>query len=411
MSNDEENKIIDPEYVRRIREGLVPDKIRFDCHFYTGYKPCGKNDLCEGCEHYAPQGRRILIIKLGALGDVLRTTPLLRALHARHRPCHITWVANPEGRALFAGNGLVDRVMTFEPRHLLILEAEAFDDLYCLDKDAEAIALAMKAKAARKLGFAMSPAGTPTIFNDEALYALQLALNDPLKFFHNQKTYQEIIFEAIGLQYNGEEYVLAPTPRARAHAEIVAARAGFEPAARLIGVNTGCGSVFLTKQWTIEGFCDLIGRVAAEHPDAQCVLMGGEREREFNAEIMRRLAPLTRPAAGRRHARLVDSGCDNTLEQFIGIVDLCPIVVSSDSLAMHIAIGLGKAVVAFFGPTCAQEIDLYGRGRKVVTDFSCSPCYLKTCDKDPTCMQAMPGSEIYAALRSLLDSAVSPQQS
>lgn len=409
MSNDDQHKLINPAYVQRIREGLVPDKIRFDCRHYTGYKPCGKNDVCEGCEQYAPQGRRIAIIKLGALGDVLRTTPLLRALHARHQPCHVTWVTNPAARALFTGNQFVDRVLTFEPRHLLVLQSESFDDLFCLDKDAEAIALAMQMTANRKMGFSMSAAGTPSIFNDEALYALQLALSDPLKFFYNQKTYQEIIFEAAGFKYSGEEYVLTPTPAALVYAEAAAARAGFDPAARRVGINTGCGSVFLTKQWTVDGFCDLIGRIAAGQPEAQCVLLGGEREREFNAEIMRRMEPLTWPDKGRDYARLVDSGCDNTLEQFIGIVDLCGVVVSSDSLAMHIAIGLGKKVAAFFGPTCAQEIDLYGRGVKIITDFSCSPCYLKTCDKNPTCMQAMTGAEVYDALRALLTDEPAPR--
>ncbi|MCX7766040.1 MAG: hypothetical protein N2246_04970, partial [Candidatus Sumerlaeia bacterium] len=51
--------------------------IKFDCKYYLGYKPCGKSLMCEGCQYYAPMGKRILIIKLGAMGDVLRTTPLL----------------------------------------------------------------------------------------------------------------------------------------------------------------------------------------------------------------------------------------------------------------------------------------------------------------------------------------------
>ena len=65
---------------------------------------------------------------------------------------------------------------------------------------------------------------------------------------------------------------------------------------------------------------------------------------------------------------------------------------------MHIAIALKKHVVAFFGPTCEQEIDLYGRGEKIVTDYSCSPCYLKKCNIDPTCMEAMKSSTVINAI-------------
>ncbi|GAB4312531.1 MAG: glycosyltransferase family 9 protein [Candidatus Sumerlaeia bacterium] len=394
----------DPGYIQWVRETLVPDKIRFDCRYYTGYKPCGKADVCEGCALYTPQGRRILIIKLGALGDVLRTTPLLRALRASGKPCHITWVTNPEAEPLFLGQTWVDRVMTFDPRHLLILEQERFDLLLSLDKDAEALALAMSVQAGEKRGFALSSWGTPTVFNDEAVYALQLALNDPLKFYHNQKTYQEVIFDACGFTYHGEEYVLGPTDAARAHAAEVARRAGIAAGTILIGINTGCGSVFLTKQWTVEGFCELIERIIENFPGVQCLLLGGPRERDFNEEILRRLTPLRQPTAGRPYPALADAGCGNTLEQFIGIVDMCPVVVSSDSLAMHLAIGLGKHVVVFFGPTCAQEIDLYGRGAKIVTDFECSPCYLKTCDKNPTCMQALTAESLLGALHPILTS-------
>ena len=54
----------------------------YDCRHFLGHKPCIFRRECDGCPHYAPFGKRILIIKLAALGDVLRTTPLLRGLQA-----------------------------------------------------------------------------------------------------------------------------------------------------------------------------------------------------------------------------------------------------------------------------------------------------------------------------------------
>ena len=50
-------------------------------------------------------------------------------------------------------------------------------------------------------------------------------------------------------------------------------------------------------------------------------------------------------------------------------MNACDIVVSGDSLGMHMAIGLKKWVVAWFGPTCHQEIDLYDRGAKFLLRF------------------------------------------
>jgi heptosyltransferase-2 len=61
------------------------------------------------------------------------------------------------------------------------------------------------------------------------------------------------------------------------------------------------------------------------------------------------------------------------------------LVFSGDSLGMHMAIGLKKWVVAWFGPSCEQEIDLYGRGRKIMTKAPCSPCWRRVCEKPVMC--------------------------
>src|SRR6185437_6089748 len=60
-------------------------------------------------------------------------------------------------------------------------------------------------------------------------------------------------------------------------------------------------------------------------------------------------------------------------------------VFSGDSLGMHMAIGLKKWVVAWFGPTCPQEIELYGRGRKILTQAPCSPCWKRVCQQEKMC--------------------------
>jgi heptosyltransferase II len=66
---------------------------------------------------------------------------------------------------------------------------------------------------------------------------------------------------------------------------------------------------------------------------------------------------------------------------------------------MHIAIALKKQVVAWFGPTCAHEIELYGRGEKIVSDFSCSPCWNRNCNKQVKCNDALDLSQIIQSIQ------------
>ncbi len=167
---------------------------------------------------------------------------------------------------------------------------------------------------------------------------------------------------------------------------------GLKPGSYCIGLNTGAGEVFANKAWTLEGFLELIRRLK-EEPQAELLLLGGPAEREKNREILK--------GAGKR---VIDTGCDNTLGQFAALVNLCDLVVTGDTTALHIAIGLRKNVVAIFGPTCAPEIELYGRGAKVRTPLSCAPCYRRSCEISPSCMEAIPVDEVMEKIRPWLPS-------
>jgi hypothetical protein len=103
------------------------DEIRYDCRYYTGYRPCRRAESCVGCTEYAPGGTRILIVKLGALGDVLRTTALLPALRSAYDPCTITWLTRESALPLLAHNPMIDRLVALRMDDVLGLEAVDFD--------------------------------------------------------------------------------------------------------------------------------------------------------------------------------------------------------------------------------------------------------------------------------------------
>ena len=70
--------------------------------------------------------------------------------------------------------------------------------------------------------------------------------------------------------------------------------------------------------------------------------------------------------------RAVDAGPDNDLPTFSALVGLCDLLLTSDSLALHIGLAMDVPMVSFFAPTSAAEIELYGLGEKVI---STSPDY------------------------------------
>jgi ADP-heptose:LPS heptosyltransferase len=365
--------------------------VHYDCRYFVGHKPCRFKRACDGCPHYGPCGVRILILKLAALGDVLRTTPLLRGLRRAYPHCHVTWITEPNVLPMLEGIEEIDRLLPYDLETILRLEVETFDQFYCFDKEAKATALAMKVHAKRKIGFGMSEFGNVMPLNKESEYTFELGINDPLKFRANTKTYPELVFECAGLPYpEPQEYVFPDFSKDIEEAGRFLKASGIAEDDLKIGLNTGAGDIFATKKWTEEGYIQLADRLS-EELGARVLLLGGPGEVERNARI-----------ATAARSPVVDTGTDNSIRRFAGIVGNCSLMVTGDTLAMHIAIGLKVRVVVLLGPTCHQEIELYGRGAKIISDFECSPCYLSVCPKDVSCMQATPSSVVFEAIRKII---------
>lgn len=364
--------------------------VHHDCRHYTGYRPCGVSPRCEGCEQWDPATPRILIIKLAAMGDVLRTTPVLAAIRREWPRAHVTWLTQPESRPLLRGHRLIDRLLPWCLDSVLLVETIEYDLLFNFEKDLAALALGERVPARERRGFRLSSAGTVGIADARAGYALRLGLDDELKYRRNTLCHQQITCEMVGLAWGGELYIHEPSPEALAKRDAFLAE---HPALRgkaTVGIHVGCGPGFPTKQWHPDNIVDLVRRLG-ERPDVATLLLGGERERAVFGHVLERCRGL-----------VIDTGCDNTLDEFQGLLLACDAVVSSDSLPMHLATALGRGVVALFGPTSAREVELGPLGEKVVTDFQCSPCYLKSCDRDPLCMEAMGADAVLKALDRVL---------
>jgi heptosyltransferase-2 len=359
-----------------------------DCRHFVGDRPCVFRRECPGCPEYSPQGRRVLVLKIGALGDVLRTTPILRPLTSAG-PVHVTWVTGPASAPLLRDHPRIDRLLVpgFETSERLA--AESFDLVLSIDKDPYPTALATRVRAGEKRGFGRDAAGALVPLHPSARYAYDLGLSDELKFHGNRKTYQEITAELCGLAWAGDEYDVPAAAGARRAGE-EALRAAGTPAegGPVVGLNTGAGGVFANKAWTEEGYAELARRLAAE--GCRAVLLGG-------AEEAARTARIAAMAAG----AATDAG-RHSLRDFAGVVAACDLVVTGDTLGMHLAIAARVPVVVLFGSTCPQEIELYGRGEKVVTDIDCHPCYRRTCDIHPSCQERIAADTVHAAVQRVL---------
>ena len=102
-------------------------------------------------------------------------------------------------------------------------------------------------------------------------------------------------------------------------------------------------------------------------------------------------------------APVFDGGNHNSYGRFAALIDQCSVVVTSDSLAVHVTAARKKPAVVLFGPTSSAEIELYGRGSKITPPgLDCLCCYLPECDKAPHCQALIEPETVLAAVQQWL---------
>jgi len=362
---------------------IMLNSLKTDCRHFRGDVPCTPHKKhgvhCidatgAPCEFYDPVGKEILIIKLGAIGDVIRTTPLLHALKRHHPDARITWLTHtPE----IVPRASVDRILGFSLASITYLRSVHFDIIYNLDKDPEACALCAQLSGTTKRGYTLKK-GIPCPLDGTGEQKYLTGLFDDVSKA-NTKSYPEEIFEISGFTFAGERYIL-DRPATAASWKLNHKRP-------VIGLNTGCGGRWTSRLWADKNWIALAR--ALKQKGYEVVLLGGEQEHSKNSRLA-------------RSARVKYFG-HFPLPEFMDLVDHCDLVVTGVTMAMHITIGLGKKIVLINNIFNRHEFELYGLGIIVEPERACRCFYKPVCtNAEYRCMEHLRVSQVFDACTSLL---------
>jgi len=361
---------------------LTVKDLKTDCRHFRADLPCKPHKQhgvhcidAQGntCSYYDPTDKRILIIKLGAIGDVIRTTPLLRKLKEVEPHAEIWWLTHtPE----VLPKEWIDVLLPFTPQSYATLQATAFDTIYCLDKDRDACALNLTLSARVKKGYTLADGKCVPIDADAEHKYLTGVFDDISKA--NVKSYQEEIFEICGFRFSGEENIMPP---------VDGYRWKLPKKKVIVGLNTGCGGRWTSRLWADKNWISLAKKL--KKAGFVPLLLGGEQEHEKNKKLAK--------ASGALYLGHFP------LKQFISEVDQCDLVVTAVTMAMHLTIGLRKKIVLFNNIFNKHEFELYGRGEILEPDFDCDCYYAPVCPND--CMQYLSVERVFDACCRLLKAA------
>lgn len=352
-----------------------------DCKFFRGDVPCQPHKkfgaLCSDCSYYIPRENIILIIKLGAIGDVIRTTPLLYRIFQEHPLSAVWWLTlTPE-----VVPSSVDNILPLNLESILLLQATEFYKVINLDKDPYACALTKTLKAKEKFGFTLEN-GKPAPVNNLSYHKFLTGIFDPVNQ-QNTKSYLQEIFEIAGWEYNGEEYILDVDDLERWNIP------NYDKP--IVGLNTGCGERWTSRLWPDHCWIELIQLL--QENNYFPMLLGGRAEDEKN----QRLSKIT-GAYYPGHF---------PLKNFISLVNQCSLVVTAVTMALHIAIGLKKRVVLFNNIFNRHEFDLFGRGVIIEPQRPCKCFFSPKCvNPEYFCMDYIFPSKVMEEIKNLLQNKI-----
>jgi len=356
--------------------------VKFDCRHFRNDIPCKPNKLmgkkCT-CDEYIPVSHQILIIKLGALGDVIRSTALLVRYRKLYPNAHITWITHSPD--ILPHDGSIDLIGKFEYKTILPILNKQYDIAINLDNDKEACTLLSEVQSKKKYGFTWS-SGHIAGCNAAADCKLVTGFFDD-KSKANTKSYPQEIFDICELDFQKEEPVL------NVNLVLVEKWKSLNDKSngkKIIGLNTGCGPRWLTRLWADENWEKLVFEL--EKKDYFPVLLGGLDEDNKNKAFVK--------ATGAYYPGT------HSLEEFIAITANCDLIVTAVSMMMHIAIGLKRPLVLFNNIFNKHEFEMYGRGIIVEPTSGCDCYYGNTCTREHHCMLDLPVDKVFEAIKKLI---------
>lgn len=297
----------------------------------------------------------VLIVKLGATGDVVRTTPLLSRL-----PGRVTWLTAVKNAVLLVNLKDDLRCVTWESRREV--RDISYDLVINLEDDLDTAQFLFGIKSKQWFGAYAGPENRVQYTEDSRRW-FDLSListhgrpeADRLKL-RNRHTYQELVFEGLGWKFRGEKYML-PEP-------VDAGLAGD------VAIAPEAGPVWPMKNWAY--YDELKQRL-----ESQGLIVN----------VLPRRASLLEHLADVRNHRCL---------------------VCGDSLPMHMALGTATPCVTLFTCTSPWEIHSYGTQRKIVSPLLEEFFYKRDFDRRAT--TAIGLDEVWGAVSGELEASRSPVQ-
>jgi len=332
----------------------------------------------------APQ--RILIVLLGAIGDVTRALPLLTRLRRAYPKAHIAWAVEPAAAPLLDDHPALNEVLLYRRTRgslaflpfLRDIRRRRFDLVLDLQRHAKSGLVSRWSGAPLRLGFHRKNSKEGNwLFNTHTIAPVpdfSLKLGQYLKFA-----------DALGLPDDGVHFELRLRKEEEQQVE-----------ARLAETARPFAAFFLGSRWSSRFWFPQatakVARTLIQEYGMGVVLLGGQSEAAFAQEVSKAVGGGVTNLSGQ-----------TTLRDLIGIFTRARLALGPDSGPMHLAAATGTPVISLWGATSPMRSAPWGSEALVLQGpAACSPCYVRHCQIGRACMQRIRPEQVLEVARRVL---------
>jgi lipopolysaccharide heptosyltransferase II len=325
--------------------------------------------------------KRILIIKITAIGDVILSVPSIKAIRNNFPDAFISVLVGVESRRVLKKCPYIDEIILYDRKGKdrgfkglikisSIVRKKAFDISIDLQNNRASHLIAWIGSVPRRFGYSNRKLG--------------FLVNNKLKYLNigaGPVEEQFRILKKAGINTAGASKRLEIWPGKEdfSYIESILKDEWVRENQILVGMNIG-GS-WKTKRWPLKYFAKLSDMLAAR--DIRVVITGSRAESDL-AEEFNRLA----------RAKVINVTGRTNITQLAALIKKCRVYVTSDSAPMHISSAMGSDFIALFGPTDPRRhFEPSDKGVFIKKEVNCGPCYKASC-KRITCMKKIGVDEV-----------------
>ncbi len=292
---------------------------------------------------------RILLLRLREIGDVVFTTPAVRALRKRFPDAHIAYVVEPHAAPIVQSNRHLDEVIVAPRRRGLggaavdialgrRLRAARFDLAIDFHGGPRAALLTAMSGAPRRIGYAI--AGRRWIYTDTVPRPRELRAR------HSVRNQWDLLapLDIPGPEPDADAVEMVADPGAADAVARRLQRAGWTPGHQLVVIHVSAGNPF--RRWPLDHFVSVAARLAAD-ATRHIVVTSGPSDRDAAARVIAGARATLGPAAA---ARVLDCG-ELSLVELRALLDCAALYIGGDSGPLHIAATTRVPIVGLYGPT------------------------------------------------------------